>query len=87
MRGGFSLRPVWFAGRRRGQRLTTVEREEITRGLAAGGSARRIAVRLGHSPSTISREIVDGGGTPTVVPLRPITGRISERVGRDRSDW
>ena len=37
--------------------LTAVEREEISRGLAAGLSFRRIAVRLGRAPSTVSREV------------------------------
>ena len=33
------------------------EREEISRGIAAGQSMRQIAQRLGRSPSTVSREI------------------------------
>jgi IS30 family transposase len=39
-----------------------MEREEISRGLAAGASFRLIAVRLGRSPSTISREVGANGG-------------------------
>jgi IS30 family transposase len=42
--------------------LTLREREEISRGVAAGDSARRIAVRLGRSPSTITRELNRHGG-------------------------
>jgi IS30 family transposase len=38
------------------------EREEISRGLAAGSSARTIATGLGRSPSTIAREIARNGG-------------------------
>ena len=38
------------------------EREEISRGIAAGQSMRQIAQRLGRSPSTISREIRRNGG-------------------------
>jgi IS30 family transposase len=38
-------------------RLSLVEREEISRGLAAGESLRGIARRLGRAPSTISREV------------------------------
>ncbi|WP_253799448.1 helix-turn-helix domain-containing protein [Nocardia amikacinitolerans] len=38
------------------------EREETSRGLAAGCSGRTIAVCLGRSPSTIAREIVRNGG-------------------------
>lgn len=37
--------------------LTLAEREEVSRGLAAGLSARRIASDLGRAPSTITREI------------------------------
>jgi len=42
--------------------LTVSEREEISRGVAAGESARRVAARLGRSPSTITREIARHGG-------------------------
>lgn len=38
------------------------EREAISRGLAAGVSLRQIAVSLGRSPSTISREVARNGG-------------------------
>ena len=38
------------------------EREEISRGIAAGQSMRQIAQRLGRSPSTVSREIRRNGG-------------------------
>jgi IS30 family transposase len=43
-------------------RLSLVEREEISRGLARGESARQIAEHLGRAPSTISREIARNGG-------------------------
>jgi transposase, IS30 family len=42
--------------------LTTIEREETSRGVAAGESARRIAARLGRAPSTITRELSRNGG-------------------------
>jgi len=42
-------------------RLTLSEREEISRGLLAGETCRRIAARLGRSPSTVSREVAAGG--------------------------
>jgi IS30 family transposase len=42
--------------------LTVCEREEISRGVAAGESARRVAGRLGRSPSTVTREIARHGG-------------------------
>src|ERR1700694_383648 len=42
--------------------LTLAEREEISRGIAAHQSARSMARVLGHSPSTVSREISRNGG-------------------------
>jgi len=42
--------------------LTLQEREEISRGIAAGISIRQIAGNLGRSPSTVSREIARHGG-------------------------
>jgi IS30 family transposase len=51
------------ATRRRAPRaLSLGEREEISRGLSAHCSLRRIASLLGRSPSTISREILRNGG-------------------------
>jgi IS30 family transposase len=44
-------------------RLSMAEREEISRGLAAGYSIRRIAAGLGRAPSTICREVNTNGGT------------------------
>jgi IS30 family transposase len=43
-------------------RLSLTEREEISRGLAAGESLRAIARGLTRSPSTISREVAANGG-------------------------
>ena len=43
--------------------LRLEEREEISRGIAAGRSIRRIAQGLGRSPSTVSREIRRNGGS------------------------
>jgi IS30 family transposase len=43
-------------------RLSLAEREDISRGLAAGESLRAIAGRLGRAPSTISREVRTNGG-------------------------
>ena len=42
--------------------LTLTEREEISRGLVAHLSLRSIAIELGRSPSTISREVKRNGG-------------------------
>ena len=43
------------------RRLSTSDREEVSRGLVAGDSLRRIAGRLGRAPSTISREVAWSG--------------------------
>jgi IS30 family transposase len=48
--------------RRRADHLSLVEREEISRGIAAGLSARSIAGRLDRPSSTVSREIGRNGG-------------------------
>ncbi|MDX3433955.1 IS30 family transposase [Streptomyces sp. ME01-18a] len=56
--GGIRLTPQ----QRSEQHLTSSEREEISRGIAAGESARQLAKRLGRSLSTVSREIARNGG-------------------------
>jgi len=48
--------------RRAPGRLSLGEREEISRGLAAGVSVRMIAAGLGRAPSTVSREVAARGG-------------------------
>jgi transposase, IS30 family len=47
---------------RSGRALSLAEREEISRGLAAGRSIRAIAAGVGRAPSTVSREICRNGG-------------------------
>jgi len=42
-------------------RLSLADREELSRGLVAGDSLRRIAARLGRAVSTISREVAWNG--------------------------
>ncbi|MEU1205113.1 helix-turn-helix domain-containing protein [Nocardia sp. NPDC005825] len=54
------VRPA--ARHRNSLRLSLAEREEISRGLAAGDSLRAIARCLGRAPSTISREVSGHGG-------------------------
>jgi transposase, IS30 family len=54
------IRPV--PHRRPQLRLSPAEREEISRGVAAGVSARVIAAGLGRAPSTITREVAGNGG-------------------------
>lgn len=57
-RGGISP-PVW---RRSARVLSSADREEISRGLAAGRSFRGVARQMGRAPSTISREVGRHGG-------------------------
>jgi len=45
------------------RRLSSAEREEVSRGLAQGGSMSLIARLLGRTPSTISREVNRNSGT------------------------
>ena len=57
-RGGLPPRRIPPGSRaRKGQHLTSSDREAILAGLAAGYSMRTIAASLGVSPSTISREV------------------------------
>ena len=44
--------------------LTVAEREEISRGIASGGSIREIAKGLKRAVSTVSREVTRHGGRP-----------------------
>jgi IS30 family transposase len=60
-RGGYAP-PI----RKRAQdRLTLAQREEISRGISANLSARRIAQSIGKHHSTVSREIKRNGGEAT----------------------
>lgn len=51
--------------------LSSSDREAISRGLSSGYSMRQIAKDVGHSPSTISREISKNGGVVRIEP-RPL---------------
>ena len=53
--------------------LRLEEREEISRGIAVGGSIWQIAQGLGRAPSTVSREIRRNGG--------------SQAYRANRADW
>ena len=57
------IRPA--ARRRDPRRLSVRDREAISRGVAAGRSCREIAIELGRSASTISREVARNGGRAT----------------------
>jgi hypothetical protein len=55
-------RPARREPRRSPLRLSLAEREEISRGLAAGWSVRVIARTVGRAPSTVCREVAANGG-------------------------
>jgi IS30 family transposase len=59
--------------------LTQAEREEISRGVAAGQSLRTIAKMLGRAPSTISREVKRNGGR------QPYRANKAEQAAWDRA--
>src|SRR5437588_1846253 len=59
--------------------LTSAEREEISRGVARGESARAIGRVLGRSHTTISREINRCGGR------RRYRARVAERAAWERA--
>ena len=66
--------------RRRAERcLTSAEREEISRGIARGESARVIGRVLGRSHTTISREINRCGGR------RRYRAHVAERAAWERA--
>jgi len=68
--------------------LTLAEREEISRGIAANISIRRIAVMLGRPASTVSREIArHGGRNRYIAPLRRMQRSGNEPVGQSRVGW
>jgi hypothetical protein len=61
--------------------LTLAEREEISRGIASGGSIREIAKGLQRAVSTVSREVVPPGGAHCA-PGRPPPGRPTSLSGQ-----
>ena len=61
-------------------RLSLAEREEVSRGLAAGSSLRAIAAGLGRSPSTVCREVNANGGPGAYRALRGGSGRAAAGV-------
>ena len=64
--------------------LTLAQREEISRGISAALSARRIAARIGKDPSTVSREIKRNGGRCAyrAAPAEAATWRRARRPKR-----
>src|SRR4029079_17108346 len=75
LHGGVAPAP----GRRAVAALKLEEREEISRGIAAGRSIRRIAQGLGRSPSTLSREIRAKGALEAYRANR--ADRLARRAG------
>ena len=75
--GGIQPRPT----RRSLLRLSSAEREEISRGLRAGEPLRRIAAQLGRAPSTVSREVRANGGRRRyrAVPAEARAARCARR--------
>ena len=65
-------------------RLSLAEREELSRGLVAGDSLRRIATRLGRAASTISREVAWNGPRSEYRACRP--EQIAARLIGDYPD-
>lgn len=59
---------------RSAKHLTLVQRQEISRGLAAGKSLRSIAVDLQVTASTVSREVARNGGALACVFIRTPIG-------------
>ena len=57
-------RPARRVPQRSPLRLSLEEREEISRGLAAGESVRAMARRLGRAPSTVCREVAANWAAP-----------------------
>jgi transposase, IS30 family len=68
-----------------GARLTIDEREEIAHWLAAGHSARQIALRVGRAPSTVTRELARNT-SPSPRRYRPFPAHVqaAARARRDR---
>jgi IS30 family transposase len=64
--------------------LSALEREEISRGLTAGHSLRRIARELRRPPSTISREVIRNGGRDRYRALAA-EAAARQRAGRPKA--
>jgi IS30 family transposase len=67
-----------------GARLTVDEREAIAHWLAVGHSVRQIALRVGRSPSTVSRELARNV-SPSPRRYRPYPAHIQAAARARRS--
>ena len=73
---------------RRAQRtLSMAEREEISRGVAAGQPSRQIAARLGRAPSTVSRELARTAAGIAIGPRPPTPLPSGVPSGPSRPSW
>src|SRR6266550_421004 len=68
-------------------RLSLAEREEISRGLAAGRSLRGIASGLGRAPSTVCREVAANGGQAGTGRVPLTGGPFAWRTAPSRPSW
>jgi len=76
------------APRRRSCRaLTLVEREEISRSVAAGHTIRSMALSLRRAPSTISCELMRNGAGKAIGRARPIRPLGRERAVPSAVNW
>lgn len=66
------------------RRLTLMEREELSRQLAAGASLRATAQALKRAPSTLSRELTRHHATPTTYRAVPAHARAQRWAHRPR---
>jgi IS30 family transposase len=78
--------------------LSVAEREEISRGVAAGDSFRAIAAALERAPSTVSREVNANGGragyrghcaeaAARKRAKRPKTAKLADPANVELTDW
>lgn len=62
--------------------LSLAEREEISRGIAAGGTIRCIARGLGRAVSTVSQEVSRMEGVSDIEPPKPMCKPGNPRVAQ-----
>src|SRR5262245_30903718 len=80
-------RPARREPQRSALRLSLAEREEISRGLAAGQSVRAIARGVGRPASAVCREVAANGGRERYRAAMPAGGRCAGCAGLSRPSW
>ena len=73
---GEAKRPPPRGPKRSPLRLSTAEREEISRGPAVGESCVSSGGRVGRAPSTLSRDVARNGGRPTYRACRAVRAAV-----------